>query len=254
MDYQGFSTPPESCAQPVYEFDNFRFDVRNRLLLKDGRPVALPPRALDVLAMLVRNGGRLVTKDELLQALWPSAIVEESNVTQYMFLLRKALGEGRRGRRFILTAPGQGYRFVPDAREVAGAGAGRGVRVAVLPFRSTAPGEPDAAFGLGISDVVVTALSGLSGVSVCPACLASAEDPLAGARETGADMVVRGFLQRSADRLRATVQLIGVRDGSLAWAGKFEAKISRLFALEDAIAEQVAGAVTAAMRLTRPGA
>jgi DNA-binding winged helix-turn-helix (wHTH) protein len=98
---QEFSTTRDPLLPPVYEFDNFRLEPGNRLLLRDGKAVPLPPRAIDVLAVLVAAGGRLVTKDEFLRTLWPGLAVEEGNLTQYMFLLRKGLEEDREGRRYI---------------------------------------------------------------------------------------------------------------------------------------------------------
>ena len=65
-----------------YEFGPFRLDSAQRALLRDGEPVPLPPKALDILLLLVRNPGRLITKEELLTAIWPKMVVEESNLSQ----------------------------------------------------------------------------------------------------------------------------------------------------------------------------
>src|SRR5581483_5213607 len=83
-----------------------------------GKPVPLPPKAFEVLLALVRRNGATVSKDELLRQIWPDAIVEESNLAQYIFLLRKALGEANRESRYILTVPKIGYRFAADLRPV----------------------------------------------------------------------------------------------------------------------------------------
>ncbi len=83
-----------------------------RLLLKDGQPVPLTPKAFDLLVVLATNPGRLLTKEHLLDAVWPGTTVEESNLSYNVFAIRKALGEHADGDRYIETVPKQGYRFV----------------------------------------------------------------------------------------------------------------------------------------------
>ncbi len=93
-------------------FGPFSLDVANRRLLRDGREVTLAPKTFDLLVLLVNRAGDLVTKDEVLQALWPDAFVEEANLTQQVFLLRKALGQAGEEQTYIATVPRAGYRFV----------------------------------------------------------------------------------------------------------------------------------------------
>jgi DNA-binding winged helix-turn-helix (wHTH) protein/tetratricopeptide (TPR) repeat protein len=95
----------------VRVFGRFRLDPMRRLLLRDGEPVTLSPRLLDMLIYLVENPGRVVEKDELMNAVWPGRFVEESNISQTVFHLRKALGDSGEEDRLIATAPGRGYRF-----------------------------------------------------------------------------------------------------------------------------------------------
>jgi len=102
----------------VYEFGIFRFDPVNRLLLRDGAPVALTPKAFDMLLVLVHNGSRLTTKEELMRRVWPKNIVEEANVTVNISALRRILGETADGRPYIETVPKKGYRFVAPVVEV----------------------------------------------------------------------------------------------------------------------------------------
>jgi eukaryotic-like serine/threonine-protein kinase len=99
-------------TQHFYDFGPFRIDVDQRVLLRDGEPVALTPKVFDTLLLLVRNKGRLMEKDELMKALWPDSFVEESNLPQNIFTLRKVLGEKDDGERFIETIPRRGYRFI----------------------------------------------------------------------------------------------------------------------------------------------
>jgi DNA-binding winged helix-turn-helix (wHTH) protein len=98
----------------IYQFDNFRLDAAERLLLRDGQPVALPSKAFDLLVVLVENRGRLVEKETLYQRVWTDQIVEESNLTVQMSAIRKALGERKENPRYIATVSGRGYRFTGD--------------------------------------------------------------------------------------------------------------------------------------------
>jgi eukaryotic-like serine/threonine-protein kinase len=81
----------------IFEFDAFRLDPAERLLLCDSKPVPLEPKVFETLLVLIRNSGRLVTKEELMQAVWPDTFVEESNLARNISLLRKALNRGDSG-------------------------------------------------------------------------------------------------------------------------------------------------------------
>ena len=108
-----------------YSFNNFTLDLEKRVLLRDGDPVPLTPKAFDTLALLVRRGGRVVSKDELLEEIWADAFVEESTIAQNVFTLRKALGQNHAGNQFIETVPKHGYRFIADVKAVDGATNGK---------------------------------------------------------------------------------------------------------------------------------
>ena len=97
----------------LYQFDAFQLDPDERRLLRDGEPVSLTPKAFDTLVLLVERAGHLVEKEELMKALWPDSFVEEANLAQYVWTLRKALGESRDGGHFIETVARKGFRFVP---------------------------------------------------------------------------------------------------------------------------------------------
>src|SRR5438874_13816062 len=98
-------------TRPVYGFGDFHLDARKRLLTgRDGTAVSLTPKAYDTLAFLVEHAGAVISKDELMRAVWPDTAVEENNLTQNISLLRRALGEGRHGHCYIATVPGRGYQ------------------------------------------------------------------------------------------------------------------------------------------------
>ena len=108
----------KSPSGASWAFDSFQLLTDKRLLLADGRPVPLMAKAFDTLVLLVENRDRVVSKDELLRAIWPDVIVEEGNLTQQIFVLRKALGESAQQPRYILTVPGHGYRFTAPVTEI----------------------------------------------------------------------------------------------------------------------------------------
>ena len=108
----------QALSHRIYRFDEFELNALKRQLFRRGQPVTLQPKAFELLVALVDSGGRLLTKDDLLNLVWPDQIVEESNLTVHMSALRKALGEQRGEHRFVVTEPGRGYRFVADVAEV----------------------------------------------------------------------------------------------------------------------------------------
>ena len=102
----------------LYEFGPFRLDPEKQLLLREEQPVAVTPKTLETLVVLVRRSREVVSKDELMKELWPDSFVEESNLSQNIFMLRKALGETPDDRRYIVTLPGKGYRFAAEVRTI----------------------------------------------------------------------------------------------------------------------------------------
>jgi len=99
-------------AAQVYRFESFRLDIRERQLLHDGRVIPMRGKVFDTLCALVRHSGRLLRKNELMQAIWPDTVVEENNLEHNLCVLRKILGQDKRDKKFIETVPRQGYRFV----------------------------------------------------------------------------------------------------------------------------------------------
>lgn len=102
----------------VFQFGPFCLDIRERVLLRDGRLVPLAPKALSTLVVLVRNMGHVMEKDVLMAEVWPDEIVEEGNLSQQIFILRKALGETNGNPTYIETIPRRGYRFVAPVSEI----------------------------------------------------------------------------------------------------------------------------------------
>lgn len=249
----------DELAQFGYEFGPFRLEVAERLLLRDGEPVLLPPKAFDTLLVLVANCGRILKKDDLLKAVWPETIVEENNLSQYVSTLRKALGDAPNGNKYIETVPKLGYRFVAHVIEYrAGEKTGAQERgrsdgfpaesIAVLPFKYLGAEESDEYLGLGLADAIITRLGNLSQIVVRPTSSVRKyagliQDPVAAGRDLRVVAVLEGSIQRDGDRIRVTVQLVNVADEAPLWAEKFEVEFRDLFTVEDSISEQVAAAL-----------
>jgi TolB-like protein/DNA-binding winged helix-turn-helix (wHTH) protein/tetratricopeptide (TPR) repeat protein len=112
-----------SSEARIYEFSGFRLDAAKRQLLSsDGTPLHLPSRAFDVLLYLVERPGEMLEKQAIMNAVWPKSVVEEGNLTQCVFALRKVLGDNASEHRFIVTVPGRGYQFAMEVRSRSAAG------------------------------------------------------------------------------------------------------------------------------------
>src|ERR1035438_4826070 len=110
--------PMATDPRIIYEFGPFHMDPDKQILLRGNDPVQVTPKAFETLLVLVRRSRDVVSKEELLKAVWPNSFVEESNLSQNIFLLRKALGDTAENRQYIVTLPGRGYRFAASVRTV----------------------------------------------------------------------------------------------------------------------------------------
>jgi DNA-binding winged helix-turn-helix (wHTH) protein len=104
----------DESRRELYEFGPFRVDADNEVLLRDGQPVTLTPKAFQILLVLVRRSGEIATKDEIMKSVWPDTFVEETNLTRNIFSIRRALGDGPENQ-YILTVSGKGYRLAEKA-------------------------------------------------------------------------------------------------------------------------------------------
>src|SRR5277367_2882642 len=95
----------------IYRFEEFELNCARRALLREGQPVPVPPKAFEVLAYLVMHPGEVVTKEELIQAVWPESFVEEGNLAHQVSSIRRAFAD-RAG--YIVTIPGRGYQFTAE--------------------------------------------------------------------------------------------------------------------------------------------
>jgi DNA-binding winged helix-turn-helix (wHTH) protein len=245
----------DDSVKNFYEFDSFQVDVRRRLLFHEGRPVRVTPKAFDILLGLVQSGGRVISKDELMTTIWPNCFVEEGNLAQNIFLLRRVLGERKNEHKYIITIPGVGYRFAPYVRAVSPAirkvvtgGDQKIACIAVLPLKPLSQTEIDPSFGIGIADALIAKLCNQKFVKVMPTAtmlrmVEPTRDACLGENGMEIDALLDGLYQRDGEHLRVSVQLVRAAEGTMLWAGKFDAEFTNIFALQDSLSEQIAKAL-----------
>src|SRR5689334_20551603 len=112
--------PADLPADKTFSFGPFRLEVAKRLITKDGRALDVGGRALDVLVALVEQAGTVVSKNELMSKVWPDVRVDEGSLRVQVGTLRKELGDGQAGARYLITVPGQGYCFVAPVSRSSG--------------------------------------------------------------------------------------------------------------------------------------
>ena len=123
----------------TFELPPFVLDPAKRVLLRAGVPQTLTPRAFDLLLLLVQQRDRVLSKDEMLRTVWADTVVEESNLNQQVFVLRKALNSDGRGPEYIATIPRRGYRFVGGVTERSAASLASGSSAAATDQRRRTP-------------------------------------------------------------------------------------------------------------------
>ena len=158
----------EGMRDEVYAFDRFTLNVVERRLTDSARRIALEPKTFDVLTALVRNGGRLVTKEALLNAVWPTSFVDEGILSVHIARLRRALGETAPGVPCIETVTRSGYRLTTTPVTVAGGlhAVAPQSSIAVLPFADMSPGSDHAWFSDGLSEEIINLLTRIPDLKV----------------------------------------------------------------------------------------
>ncbi len=240
-----------------FKFGAFLLDTETGTLFRDGSPVPVSYRGLMLLAALVRKGGSVVSKDELLETVWPNMVVEEGNLSTQVAALRKALGTAPDGNDYIVNVPRIGYRFAVAVEQKLFASvqpesgmhvADPGPSIAVLPFVNLALDPEQQYFAEGLAEDIITRLSRFSWLFVSArnssfTYQAMGVDIKRVGQELGVRYVLSGSVRRSGERLRVTAQLNKADTGAQAWADRYELVLSDFFSLQDAIAESVLAAI-----------
>lgn len=239
----------------MYQFGPFRFDSRRQLLLEDDQPVALTPKALHTLQILIERAGEPVGRQELIDAVWPGQFVEEAVLTQNIYTLRQALeSSGAQARPLIETLRGRGYCFTAEVESLPTPPEAPRV-LAILPFEPLGIGDDGEVLGLAMADALITRLSRLGSVVVRPthavrSFVGPATDPFEVARRLRVEAVATGTIRRAGPTLRISAQLLSEHHQAPLWAGHVEATESELFRAEDALFDDM----TQALRFDRPRA
>lgn len=237
------------------EFGSFTLDMERGSLLRDGRPVAVSSKGMLLLEALASRAGEPVGKAQLMDAAWPGMAVEESNLSVQIAALRKLLGTMEDGSAWIVTVPRVGYRFAILARserllstDRLGQHASSRPTIAVLPFTTGTGGQYKEYLADGITDDIITALVRFRWFRVISrgssfAFKGKVADTRQFTRDLGARYLVEGSLRQSSDRLRISAQLVDVETGGELWAERYDVPLADVFAIQDEIAERVAGAI-----------
>jgi TolB-like protein/DNA-binding winged helix-turn-helix (wHTH) protein len=209
------------------------------LSTRDGTLVALRPKAFAMLRHLVSNPNRLVTKRELVEAIWRGLAVTDDSIVQCVREIRRALDD--EGHAILRTVPTLGYRIVlPEAPAQASPPV---PTLDVLPFRT--PGEPAAdRFADGLVEDLTISLSRIRGLSVVARGASGTGD----AGQTAARYLVSGSVRRSGSRLRITAELVEAASGAQVWAGRFDGAARDVFDLQDRLVDRIVGGIEPSIR------
>lgn len=222
----------------IFEFGEFQLDVCEQRLLRNGRPIALPPKPFDVLVALVEHGGQLVTREALLRRVWPDTFVEAGSLSYNISLIRKALADRDRRRTFIQTVPKRGYRFVATRVVVPAASV---VSVAVLPF-GWEHTDPDAEHVAdGMAEGLINRLSRFAHLRVTARVTAFSfkgqpVDLRRVAGELHVSAVLTGRIERHADAIAVHVEVVDPFSMTQVWGDSYRGPESELPAAQEAIA------------------
>ena len=241
-----------------FAFGPFMLDRQRGRLLREARPVAVSSKGLKLLEALLDSRGQVLTKTELMQAAWGDIAIEESNLSVQIAALRKQLGPTADGGEWITTIPRVGYRFVgvpakepsekvvepqtsPTERE-------RRPSIAVLPFANLSGDKEQEYLADGITEDTITALTRFRWFFVIArnssfAYKGRSLDAKQIAQELGVQYLLEGSVRRSAQQVRISAQLVDAASGKHIWAERYDLELTEVFAVQDAIAERVAGAI-----------
>ncbi len=237
-------------AQTTFVINGVIADLGGETLRsRDGAAIVLRPQAFATLRHMIMNANRLVTKDELTQAVWRGLAVTDDSLVQCVHEIRRALNDDAHD--VLQTVTRRGYRLVLPGRNDAALAAGPSI--AVLPFTNLSEASAQNYFTDGLVEEVITSLSKIPGLFVIArnssfAYRGGTMDVRSVAAELGVRYVLSGSVRRSGDRLRISGQLIDGASGAHIWAGSFDGAAKDIFDLQDEFAERIAGVIEPSVR------
>jgi TolB-like protein/Tfp pilus assembly protein PilF len=255
-----------STGRETFGFEGYTLDLTRGSLRKGDREIGLRPKSFALLRYFVENPGRLVSKDELINALWPNLIVSDESLSQCISDVRHAVDDQHRhGRRIIKNVHGRGYLFdspvqPPRSRPVdAFAAATETIQqvgtilrprlsIVVLPFIDLSNESDEQYFADGLTDDLITDLSRVSNTFVISRNTAftyknKLVDTKQIGRELGVRYILEGSVRRSRDRVRVNAQLIDSETRAHLWAERYDSCTDEVFSLQDHITGQISSAL-----------
>ena len=250
-----------------FAFKDCVLDLERRELTRGSESISVGPQVFDLLVYLVQNRARVVSKDNVLDAVWGGRIVSESTLTSHINAVRKAIGDSGEEQHLVRTVPRKGFRFVGDVTEASSPDAApqsarpasdQPVRsplplpgkpsMAILPFQNLSGDPEQAYFADGVVEDIITAVSRVRWLFVIArnssfTYQGRTVDVKRIGEELGVGYVLEGSVRKAADRVRITGQLIEASTGAHLWAERFEGTLDDIFELQDRIAASVAGAI-----------
>jgi TolB-like protein/Tfp pilus assembly protein PilF len=247
----------------LYRFEDFELDASRRELRQRGSVIAVQPQVFDLLAFLIANRDRVVSKDDLIEGVWRGRIISESAITTRINAVRSAIKDDGNQQRLIRTITRKGFRFLGTVRESRepdlepppsspanepGPALPDRPSIAVLPFLNMSGDPGQEHLCDGVVDDIITALCRFKSLFVIArnssfTYKGKTIDIRQIGRELGVRYVLEGSLRKGAGRLRITGQLIDATDGSHLWADKFDGPIDDIFDLQDKITKNVVAAI-----------
>jgi adenylate cyclase len=243
----------------IFQFGDYMLDITQGCLRTADREVDLRPKSFEVLRCLVENVGRLVTKDELIKAVWPNVIVTDESLARCISEVRQAIADS--DQKIIKTVPRRGYRFSsavsqhPENAETAtvvaappltGTKVGIEPRIsdrasiAVLPFSNLSGDPQQEYFSDGITEDIITELSRFSELAVMTF---QSKNKTIDVRDVGRQLgvlyVLEGSIRRVGDRIRVNAKLIDAASGAHRWAERYDRKVSDVFAVQDEVTRAI---------------
>ncbi len=262
-----------------FRFDEFEIDLGQQELRRSGEVVRIEPQVLELLVYLVRNSNRIVSKEELIEAVWQGRVISEAALSSCVSAARRAIGDSGKDQRRIRTASKRGFRFVgslddatppqtlladgapsvPESPAAAVAAAPPQQApaalalpdkpsIAVLPFQNMSGDPEQEYFADGLTEDIITGLSRQRWFFVIArnssfTFKGEAVDVRRVASQLGVRYVLEGSVRKVADRVRVTGQLIDAAHGIHLWADKYDREMENIFQLQDEITNRVIGSV-----------
>jgi adenylate cyclase len=259
---------PVAEGDLLYLFEGYALDTERRELRRGPVLVAIEPKVFDLLAFVIENRQRVVTRDDLIAQVWEGRIVSESALARCINGARSVIGDNGEAQRLIKTFQRKGLRFVGSVREeqappgLAGASAVEAKKsastlalpdrpsIAVLPFDNVSGDKEEDYFCDGITDDIITELSRFSELFVIAhnsslQYKGKAVDVRQVGRELGVHYVLQGSIRRGGNRVRISVQLIGAMTGIHRWAERYERQLEDVFAVQDEVARTIVAILAA---------